>query len=97
MVPKPDIFSRAYVRMSEISKHWQGVPLDSYETVLNYIRRTKTKTGLSVTAILNTKTYPNGEQATPEELNLLNIRRLHPHPEWNYTIKPQNHKQLKKL
>ncbi len=82
---------------SEISKHWQGVPLDSYDTILNYIRRTKTKTGLSVTATLNTKTYPKGEKATPEELALLNIRGLHPHPEWNYIIKPQTRKQLRRL
>ena len=30
-----------------------------------------------------------GEKATPEEPDLLNIRTLHPHLEWNYTIKPQ--------
>lgn len=82
---------------SEISKHWQGVPLDSYDTILNYIRRTKTKTGLSVTATLNTKTYPKGDKATEEELDLLNIRTLHPHPVWNYIIKPQTLKQLKRL
>ena len=32
---------------SEISKNWAGRPLDSYETVLNFIRTTKTKTGLN--------------------------------------------------
>jgi len=37
---------------SEISKNWRGTPLTSYETVLKYTKRTKTKTGLKVNAIL---------------------------------------------
>lgn len=35
---------------SEISKNWAGKPLRNYETVLKYIRTTKTSTGLKVTA-----------------------------------------------
>ena len=43
---------------SEISKNWAGRPLDSYETILNFIRTTKTKTGLKVNARLVKKQYP---------------------------------------
>ena len=32
----------------EISKNWAGRPLDSYETILNYLRTTRTSTGLRV-------------------------------------------------
>ena len=35
---------------SEISKNWAGRPLDSYQTILNYIRSTETVNGLAVTA-----------------------------------------------
>ena len=45
---------------SEISKNWAGRPLDSYETILNFIRTTKTKTGLKVNARLVKKQYPKG-------------------------------------
>ena len=33
---------------SEISKHWTGQPLDSYQTILRLIEETKTQTGLRV-------------------------------------------------
>ena len=35
---------------SEISKNWAGRPLDSFETILKYLRTTKTSTGLNVNA-----------------------------------------------
>ena len=37
---------------AEISKNWAGEPLASYETILNYIRTTRTETGLTVSAAL---------------------------------------------
>ena len=36
---------------SEISKNWAGEPLDSYAKILRFIRSTKTKTGLSASAL----------------------------------------------
>ena len=44
----------------EISKNWAGQPLVSYETVLKYLRSTKTKTtpGLRIKAYLVRKHYP---------------------------------------
>ena len=47
---------------SEISKNWQGTPLKNFETVLKYIRTTKTKTGLTVRARLVTKQNSVAEQ-----------------------------------
>jgi hypothetical protein len=73
---------------SEISKNWAGEPLDSYQKILNFIRSTKTQTGLSVTARLDRRQYPTGMEPTPEQLQSL---RLTPHqvlPKWNYTISP---------
>jgi Rhodopirellula transposase DDE domain len=59
---------------SEISKNWQGVPLESYETAINYISSTETRTGLKVKAVLNSKNYETGETVTDEEIAMLRIR-----------------------
>lgn len=82
---------------SEISKNWQGVPLESYETALKYIRTTKTRTGLKVNAVLHRKTYQTGEKATDVEMDLLNIKRHRTLPDWTYTISPYSDKQRKKM
>ncbi|EQD68491.1 Transposase, Rhodopirellula-type, partial [mine drainage metagenome] len=79
---------------SQISRNWQGVPLESYETVLNYISTTRTSAGLTVAAKLNSKTYQKGQEVTDEEMKLLSIRRHRTLPEWNYTIKPYNKNRL---
>ena len=73
---------------SAISKSWAGEPLDSYQKILNFIRSTRTQTGLSVTAHLDRRYYPTGTEPTPKQLQAL---RLKPHevlPKWNYTISP---------
>lgn len=74
---------------SEISKSWSGVPLESYETVINYIKTTTTKTGLKVESVLHKNTYMKGKKATKEEMENLNILKDSVLPEWNYTIRPQ--------
>ncbi len=35
---------------SETSKNWAGHPLESFDTLLNFIRSTKTETGLQIEA-----------------------------------------------
>jgi hypothetical protein len=82
---------------SEVSRNWQGVPLETYDVALNYISTTKTQTGLTVSAKLNSKIYQKGQTATDEEMALLNIRTHRTLPEWNYTIKPYAQKQLRKM
>jgi len=75
---------------SEVSRNWQGVPLQTYETALNYISTTTTRAGLQVTATLHTKIYQTGESVSDEEMALLKIRPHRTMPEWTYTITPQN-------
>ncbi len=74
---------------SQISKNWQGIPLETYETALNYISTTQTRAGLKIKAVLNSKTYQTGETVTDEEMEMLRIRLHKDFPEWNYTLKPQ--------
>jgi len=45
---------------SFISINWRGRPLVNYETVVNLIGATKTRTGLRVKAVLDTRTYHKG-------------------------------------
>jgi len=73
---------------SEISKNWRGTPLIDYETVLKYVLRTKTKTGLKVEAVLVEKLYKKGLKASKENLENLNIERHEINPSWNYTSYP---------
>ena len=73
---------------SEISKNWAGRPLDSYETVLNFIRTTKTKTGLKVNARLVNKQYAKGIKISDPAMTVLNFKRPTSLPKWNYTLRP---------
>jgi len=73
---------------SEISKNWAGRPLDSYETILKYIRTTKTSPGLKVKAHFIRKKYETGEKVTNKQMSQLAIENAQVLPEWNYTLNP---------
>lgn len=73
---------------SEISKNWAGRPLDSYDTVLNYLRTTTTSTGLRVRARLVRKKYRKGMKITDAQMRELSIIKDDTLPKWNYTLTP---------
>ena len=73
---------------SEISKNWAGRPLDSYETILKYIRTTTTSSGLRVRAHLIRRRYPKGVKITDERMQALSVTKDQTLPKWNYTIRP---------
>lgn len=73
---------------SEISKNFNGKPLDSFETILKYTRTTKTKTGLKVNARLITKKYRLGQTVSDQEMSTLLLKRHSLFPNWNYTLDP---------
>ena len=73
---------------SEISNNWAGKPLTSYETVLKYIRRTRTSGGLKVKACLLRKKYIKGEQVPKDEMAKVKLTRHKTLPQWNYTLTP---------
>ena len=74
---------------SFISINWKGEPLISYETVINLISTTKTKSGLKLIAKLDKKNYQTGKKITDKQMQSLNIQRHKKQPQWNYTIAPQ--------
>jgi len=73
---------------SEISKTWAGRPLDSYETILNYLRTTATSTGLRVQAHLVAQSYQKGVKITDAQMRELAIAKHEDLPKWNYTLSP---------
>jgi hypothetical protein len=73
---------------SFISLNWRGKPLVSHEVVVNLIGNTRTTTGLSIQAELDTAQYPKGVKVSDEELRKLNLTRDAFHGEWNYSIAP---------
>jgi len=75
---------------SQISNNWAGEPLRSYETILKFIRTTKTSTGLKVRAWLDRRDYPVGVKPSAERLRQLRVTRAKIAPRWNYTITPSN-------
>ena len=72
---------------SYISKNWRGKPLVTREVVLNLISSTKTKKGLSVTAVLDDNDYKKGIKITDDQLAEVNLVGNAFHPEWNYIIR----------
>ncbi len=73
---------------SFITINWRAKPLTAYEVILELIRHTTTKTGLTIHAVLDTNTYETGKRLTEEELKQIQIKGHVFHPEWNYTVKP---------
>ncbi len=73
---------------SFLSTNWQGKPLDSFETVLNYIRTTTTRAGLQVTAHRITRQYAKGVHISDAQMDALNLHPDAERPRWNYEIRP---------
>ena|SRR5271157_5394073 len=73
---------------SPISLNWAGQPLESYETVLKFIRTTRTESGLRCRAWLDPRDYPTGLKITAEQKAEINLKPHRVLPNWNYTIEP---------
>ena len=73
---------------SQITKNWAGIPLESMETVLNYIATTTTETGLRVQSMLADREYTTQVKVTDQQMAALSIRYSTSLPQWNYTIRP---------
>lgn len=72
-----------------IEANWAGQPLINYETVLKFIRTTRTNTGLRCRAYLDTALYETGRKITREQKAQINLKPHRILPRWNYTIEPR--------
>ena len=77
---------------SHISMNWRGRPLTSHEVVVQTIAATTTRTGLTITAELDTASYPKGIKISDRQITDLEqtrvLTRHQFHGEWNYTLRP---------
>ena len=77
---------------SFISMNWRGKPLTSHEIVVQTIAATTTRAGLTVTAELDTASYPKGIKISDRQITDLEqtqvLTRHQFHGEWNYTLTP---------
>jgi hypothetical protein len=73
---------------SQISLNWRGKALVDYETIINLIGNTKTRTGLQVKALLDKKEYQKGVEISNQQMESLALKAHETHPTWNYTISP---------
>ncbi len=72
---------------SAISKNWEGVPLRTYETIVNYIRTTKNSKGLRVEAVLVDKKYETGRKLRNELWKSLPIIKFSEEPYFSCSIR----------
>ncbi len=77
-----------------ISINWAGKPLLTWETLLAYLRGTRTTTGLEVEAFLHEGVYTTGGTVSDAEMETLNLEHHAICPVWNYTIRPRTHAHL---
>ncbi len=78
-----------YRLFSQISINWAGKPLRSFTTMLNYIRGTTTRTGLTVRAFLVERSFEKGRKVSKKERASINLKRRPICPNWNYLISPR--------
>ncbi len=74
---------------SHIIMNWRGRPLTSHEVIVQSIAATTTRTGLRVSAALDTNTYPTGVRIGDAEMAALPLTRHAFHGDWNYALHPQ--------
>ena len=73
---------------SFISNNWAAQPLIDYETVLKFIRTTRTSTGLKIRSLLTKKKYQKGKKVSDKQMKQINLKRYTQRPNWNYSISP---------
>lgn len=74
---------------SFITQNWRGKPLVSYQTIVQLIAATTTRTGLNVKAEIDHASYPAGVKVTDAEMAAINLIPHDFHGEWNYSIAPR--------
>jgi hypothetical protein len=79
---------------SFISQNWRGQPLLTHAAIVSLIAATRTKTGLKVRCVLDTREYPKGLKPTDEQMAAINLKPEPFHADWNYTIHPRGSRKL---
>jgi hypothetical protein len=80
---------KPWLLFSFITQNWRGKPLVSYQTIVQLIAATTTRTGLNVKCEIDPASYPAGIKVTNAEMAAINIAPHEFHGEWNYSIAPK--------
>ena len=56
--------------------------------MVNLIGSTRTRSGLKVKAVLDTRQYAPGQEVSAEQMKGLKLKGDPFHPDWNYTLCP---------
>jgi len=79
---------------SFISQNWRGQPLLTHAAIVSLIAATRTKTGLKVRCVLDTREYPKALKPTDEQMAAINLKLDPFHGDWNYTIRPRTRRRM---
>jgi hypothetical protein len=71
---------------SNITRAWQGVPFDSYKTVVELAAQANTMTGFSVDVWINEKIYQIGGKASDDFMDKYPVTFNDVLPVWNYSL-----------
>jgi hypothetical protein len=74
---------------SFITQNWRGKPLVSYQTIVQLIASTTTRTGLNIKCSIDPNTYPAGGKVSDADMAKLELEPHEFHGEWNYSIAPR--------
>ena len=89
LIIAPFLPCSASVRATRCAGPAGGLPWTvSLQVIVSLIGTTKTATGLTVQAALDTNAYPVGVKVTEEQYATINLHRADFHGDWNYTITP---------
>jgi len=77
-----------------ITQNWRGQPLASHDIMVKLIGQTTTRAGLKVKAVLDRRSYPDGQKVSNEELAQVNLHRATFHGDWNYSVMPHTQTKL---
>ncbi len=78
---------------SAITMNWRGRPLVSHEVIIETISAVTTRTGLKVTAVLDTSLYPKGIRIPDKDMKAFEARHLQRHEfHGNWNLWPITHK-----
>jgi hypothetical protein len=72
-----------------ITQNWRGRPLRTFETIVDLIANTTTKTGLRVKAVLDNNRYLTGLKINDLEMQRLSLHLNNFRGEWNYMLEPR--------
>lgn len=73
---------------SRITLNWRGRPLETYQTIVNLIANTTTKSGLTVQCEIDSGLYPTKIKLNDKQKKAIPLTRHGFQGDWNYTIRP---------